>query len=127
MGVSYLSNEGGDDQYTCTHNVSIGGAHDFSHSWFFEFAGDDTYTAPGISIGGGNEVGIGFFLDYDGIDQYHCTYASSVGGANYSTGRNRNSYGIFVDDGDDMDIYDKAVCGNNMSWHDGSIGGGADG
>ncbi|MFH1514811.1 MAG: hypothetical protein ABIG42_05055 [bacterium] len=127
MGVSWFSNEAGNDSYTCTHNVSMGGAHDLSHAWFMEYGGNDTYNAPGISLGGGNEIGIGFFLDYDGIDAYHCISPSSVGGGNFSTGRNRNSYGIFVDDGGDIDTYDKPLCGNNSAWSDGDIGGGADG
>ena len=127
MGVSYFSNEGGNDTYECVMNVGQGGAHDFSHSWFFDYSGDDIYTAPGISLGGGNECGLGIFIDYDGVDTYHCNQASSVGGANFSSGRNRNSYGVFVDDGEDTDIYDKPLCANNSSWHDGGIGGGADG
>ena len=127
MGVTYLANDEGNDTYECTMNVGQGGGHHYSHSWFFDYAGDDIYTAPGISLGGGNDCGLGVFIDYDGLDTYHSTSSSSVGGANYSTTFNHNSYGVFVDDGGDVDTYDKPICLNDDTWHDGSIGGGADG
>lgn len=127
MAVSWFWNEAGNDTYTCTMNVGQGGAHHYSHSWFMDLLGDDIYTAPGISLGGGNEVGIGFFFDYDGIDTYHCTYDSSVGGANYSDTFHKNSYGVFVDDGGDVDTFDHTNAGNDTSWSNGLIGGGADG
>lgn len=127
MGVSYMYNEGGNDSYECTMNVSQGGAHDFSHAWFLDISGDDTYIAPGISIGGGNEVGIGVFIDYDGSDSYTCTNDNSMGGGTYSTGRNRDSYGIFVDDGGDTDTYTHTNCANDTEWSNGGTGGGVDG
>jgi hypothetical protein len=125
--AGYFFNENGNDSYTSLEMLSQGAGYDFSHAWFIDLAGDDIYNAPNMSLGAGLETGIGFFIDYDGEDQYFCNQSDSIGCGVYSDVRQRDSYGVFVDDGGDVDTYTKSGCTNDSYWSSGQVGGSADG
>jgi len=127
-GTSFLINKGqANDTYQCTMNVSQGGGHDFSNSFFLEEGGNDVYTSPGISLGAGNECGTGVFVDYSGNDTYHNTAGNSMGQGAFSDGRPRGSWGVFLDLGE-TESYEpgKTGPGENITWTLGDIGAGGD-
>ncbi len=84
FAISVFLEEGGNDVYNASarrQNVTLGGGHDLSVSWFVDRAGTDEYHAPNLSIGAGNEAGAGFFADAAGDDTYECSSDFSFGNA----------------------------------------------
>lgn len=125
----FLAKGFGNDSYTATTGVGVGGGHDFSNTFFLEEGGDDTYSTAAHSLGGGNECGVGVFVDYGGADNYLTTHTGSIGNGYFSTGRNRGSWGVFLDL-NGLDTYTSQKmdqgCGNNSTWTINDIGAGGD-
>jgi len=129
-GTSFLLDKGdGNDSYTATTGVGIGGGHDFSNSFLLDEGGNDTYSSAPHSLGGGNECGIGVIVDYAGDDNYLTTHTGSMGNGYFSDGRNRGSWGVFLDlGGTDTYAVEKQAqgCNNNTTWTINDIGAGGD-
>jgi len=129
-GTAFFIAKGGEnDSYTATTGVGVGGGHDFSNTFFFDEGGDDTYTSAAHSLGGGNECGVGVFVDYMGNDQYNTTHTGSMGNGYFSDGRDRGSWGLFIElGGTDTYMSEKQTqgCGNNSTWNINDIGAGGD-
>jgi len=127
-GSSIIFEYGGNDYYKCVASVGVGGAHDFSNSFLLDYNGDDTYDGSNYSLGGGNECGTGFCIDWNGTDTYNVDSEPSLGGGNFSTGRNRDSWGIFIDMGGTVDTYNDGSwpADNDAKWTKGAKGAGGD-
>ncbi len=127
-GSSILFDHGGDDLYECEVSVGVGAAHDFSNSFLLDYYGNDTYNGSHYTIGGGNECGTGFCIDWEGTDTYNADSEPSIGGGNFSTGRNRDSWGIFIDMGGTVDTYNDGSwpSDNDALWTKGGLGAGGD-
>lgn len=111
FAMSYFFEEGGDDIYNRAETMiatAVGQGHDMSLGWLVDFAGDDTWIAPGLGLGAGNDNGIGFFLDLAGADTYTVPDNRTFGGASIG---DRGPFeaqlclGIFVD-ADGVDAYE---------------------
>lgn len=115
-GLACLWDGGGDDSYDNEQSIGIGGAHDWSVTWFLERSGNDTYDASSLAVGTGYNNAFGYFIDSAGWDEYHPTYAdgtvNTLGRGGWpATGRETQpSYGIFVDVLG-HDTYDPAYAG----------------
>jgi hypothetical protein len=125
---SIIFEYGGNDYYKCVQSVGVGGGHDFSNSFLLDYSGDDTYDGSFYSIGGGNECGTGICIDWNGTDIYNADSEPSLGGGNFSTGRNRDSWGIFIDMGGTVDTYNDGSwpADNDTKWMKGGKGAGGD-
>jgi hypothetical protein len=135
--TSFLIAKGNEnDTYRVSHNVGMGGGHDFSNAFFLEEGGDDIYTNitevdpsqwPGISLGAGNDCGTGIFVDYGGTDSYGNNNGNTMGHGNFLDFRLRGSWGVFVDiAGTDTYPPDKPGPIQNGTWSLGDVGGGGD-
>lgn len=109
FATSVFLEEDGNDVYNAAarrQNVTLGGGHDLSVSWFVDRAGNDEYHAPNLSIGAGNVAGAGFFADAAGDDSYECSSDFSFGNASVDADDTLRqaigTLGIFLDaDGTD--------------------------
>jgi hypothetical protein len=124
---------GGDDKYNVrikdeieTPRNALGGAHDFSVSFFVEAGGNDVYYAPDIAIGASKCHGLGVFIERSGDDAYHVSKDGAIGWAtdfDWKVGdcgdaADWPSYGFFVDL-DGSDTYDKPDAdgyGDGKTW-----------
>jgi hypothetical protein len=136
-GTCFLIAKGSEnDTYSVSHNVSMGGGHDFSNAFFLEEGGDDNYTNipevdpsqwPGISLGAGNDCGTGIFVDYSGNDTYGNPNGNTMGHGNFLDFRNRGSWGVFLDlGGTESYPSAKPEPGENKTWTLGDLGAGGD-
>lgn len=125
FAMSFFFEEGGDDIYNRPETMiatAVGQGHDMSLGWLVDFAGDDTYVAPGLGLGAGNDNGIGFFVDLGGVDTYGAPDNRTFGGA--AIGDRGAAFdgamclGVFIDaDGADVyDVPDAAPMGNDNNW-----------
>ncbi len=127
-GSSIIFEYGGDDYYECIASVGVGGAHDFSNSFLLDYNGNDIYDGSHYTIGGGNECGTGVCIDWNGNDTYNVESEPSLGGGNYSTGRSRDSWGVFIDMGgtDTYNDTNSTLPQNDALWSKGQTGAGGD-
>ncbi len=125
FAMSFFFEEGGDDVYNRPETIiatATGQGHDMSLGWLVDFAGDDTWTAPGLGLGAGNDNGIGFFLELGGADTYTVPDGRTFGGAAIgdrgAAFENALCLGVFVD-ADGLDTYavpDDAPMSDDNRW-----------
>ena len=107
-GIGILYDKGGDDTYRVSQELGLGVGHDFSYGVLIDLKGNDKYTAANLSLGCGSANGMGFFWDNAGDDSYTLSANQFMGCAIDRVGRhslrNRNhTLGVFVDaDGKDQ-------------------------
>ncbi|MEP0815461.1 MAG: hypothetical protein HRF49_12480 [bacterium] len=129
VGVGGLFDLYGDDNYANDASVGVGGAHDWSITWFCDIAGDDIYNAAGLGLASGYSNSFAYFLDLSGADSYSAHGANentTLGKGNLGDANRPDepSYGIFLDlfGGDTYDpVYQNMVesagkPGNGASW-----------
>ncbi len=125
FAMSYFFEEGGDDIYNRPETMiatAVGQGHDMSLGWLVDFAGDDTYIAPGLGLGAGNDNGIGFFVDLAGADTYTApdnrTFGGAAIGARGAAFESALCLGVFIDaDGDDTyAVPDEAPMDDDTAW-----------
>lgn len=127
--VGLMRDGGGDDSYTNDASIGIGGAHDWSVTWFYEWAGGETYDGANLGLASGYSNGFAYFLDLAGNDSYSCQGANentTLGKGNLGDANRPDmpTYGILLDLAGN-DTYDPVyqtmtgstgLPGNNASW-----------
>ncbi|NQT34869.1 PDZ domain-containing protein [bacterium] len=96
--------DGGDDFYTTRQGVVTGLAWDECVTIFIDEGGDDYYNGgTGFSLGASAHNSFCLFLDRSGRDEYNYKPGPARAGGNKYHGG--SSFSLFVDLGDDQDIY----------------------
>ena len=109
--------------HSFTAEVVVEGECDEKLGWLIDYAGDDTWIAPGLGLGGGNDNGIGVFVDLRGADTYVVPDGRTFGGANIgdrgAAFESALCLGVFID-ADGVDDYEgfeaEALVGNDRDW-----------
>jgi hypothetical protein len=129
----FVENAGNDqyDQEGRQIGALMGSGNNFASGIFVERSGDDTYRVPNLSCGAGTFNGAGIMLDLDGSDNHTALTTTTWGFASTGVGEDLENprlriptYGLFIDSGAGLDIYqridlenqDPPLIGDDRGW-----------
>ena len=107
QAAGMLLDRDGNDHYVGRVAASMGAGWDVAVAGFFDYTGNDRYTAADFSLGAGAQNGIGIFFDGSGMDVYQLTGIGLGAGGQltYQSGRGARNLGLFLDRGGKPDRY----------------------
>ncbi|MFH1515907.1 MAG: hypothetical protein ABIG42_10665, partial [bacterium] len=119
QAIGVFLEEGGNDRYLTRQGVNAGLAWDECVTVFIDEAGDDYYNGgTGFSLAASAHNAFMFWLDKGGKDEYvYPAGPARAGGNDYHGG---HSLSLFVDQGDEQDIYTCETVENDveLAWPD---------